>query len=135
MACYAGRNGVITLDGTAVAQITSYTVNEVADTAECTHFDTTGGYREYATTFKSFDGSMDVVWDRQDNTITVGTQYAMILYPEGNDGSTDWGLQGNIIITGLEISAELEGNVEASISFQGTGALEREAEVGGTFPT
>lgn len=128
MACYAGRNGVITLGGTAVAQITSYTVNETADTAECTHFDT-GGYREYKTTFKSFDGSFDLVWDRQDGDITVGTEYAMILYPEGNDTATDWTISGTIIITGLEISAETEGNVEASVTFQGTGTLTRAAEV------
>lgn len=129
MACYAGRNGVITLAGDAVAQITSYTVNETADTAECTHFDTTGGYREYETTFKAFDGSIDVVWNRQDGDIAVGTTYAMILYPEGNDTATDWTISGNIIITGFEVSAETEGNVEGSISFQGTGALTRAAEV------
>lgn len=129
MACYAGRNGVITLGGTAVAQITSYTVNETADTAECTHFDTTGGYREYKTTFKAFDGSMDLVWDRQDSSVVVGDEYAMILYPEGNDTATDWTISGTIIVTGLELSAETEGNVEASISFQGTGALTRAAEV------
>lgn len=129
MACYAGRNGVITLDGTAVAQITSYTVNETADTAECTHFDT-GGFREYKTTFKSFDGSFDLVWDRQDGTIDVGAEYDMILYPEGDNGATlDWTISGTIIITGLEISAETEGNVEASVTFQGTGDLVRAAEV------
>ena len=129
MACYAGRNGVLTLGGTAVAQITSYTVNETADTSECTHFDTVGGYREYKTTFKSFDGSTDVVWDRQDGDIVVGDEYAMILYPEGNDTATDWTISGTIIITGFEMSAETEGNVEGSVTFQGTGALTRAAEV------
>lgn len=128
MACYAGRNGVIEAGGSAIAQITSYTVNETADTAECTHFDTTGGYREYETTFKSFDGSIDVVWNRQDGDLTVGETYAMNLYPEGNTAaSTDWMISGNIIITGFEVSAETEGNVEGSISFQGTGALTRAA--------
>ena len=129
MACYAGRAGVITLGGTAVAQITSYTVNETADTSECTHFDTVGNYREYKTTFKAFDGSMDLVWDRQDATIAAGEEYAMVLYPEGDDTASDWTISGAIIVTGLEISGETEGNVSASLSFQGTGALTRAAEV------
>ena len=129
MACYAGRNGVLKMGASAVAQITSYTVNETADTAECTHFDTTGGYREYATTFKAFDGSLDVVWNRQDGDVVVGTTYAMELFPEGDDTATDWKISGNVIITGFEISAETEGNVEGSISFQGNGVLTRAAEV------
>lgn len=128
MTCYAGRNGVLTLDGSAVAQITSYTINESADTTECTHFDT-AGWREHATTFRSFDGSIDVVWNRQDGDIVVGTTYELVVYPEGNGTSTDWTITGDVIITAMEISGETEGNVQASITFQGTGALVRAAEV------
>ena len=129
MACYSGRGGVLTLGGSAIAQITSYTINETADVSECTHFDTVGGYREYSTTFKSFDGSVDVVWNRQDGDIVVGNTYALVVYPEGDNTATDWTISGSVIITGFEISGETEGNVEGSLSFQGTGALTRAAEV------
>ena len=95
MACFEGRNGVIKTDaatpGTmvAVAQLTSYTITETADTAECTHFDT-AGFREYKTTFRSWELSADMVWDRQDGTLTVGSEVAIEVYPEGDSTATDW---------------------------------------------
>jgi|15BtaG_2_1085339.scaffolds.fasta_scaffold16778_4 predicted secreted protein len=128
MSCFAGKNGVITADGSAIAQLTSYTINENADTSECTHFDS-ADYRSYRTTFKSWDGSCDLVWDRQDGDLVVGNEYALIVYPEGNDTSTDWKISGTIIITSFEISAATEDNVTASCSFQGNGVLARAEEV------
>jgi len=135
MACTAGRDGVLKV-GTSgsevsVAQITSYTVNETADTTECTHFDTTGSFREYKTTLKGFDGSIDVIWyegSEQDAALDVGEEYSMVLYPAGEGTATDWEIKGDIIVTGLEITAATEDNVTATITFQGTGALTR-AEV------
>jgi len=123
MACTQGRNGVLKADDTAIAQLTSYTLNESVDTIECTNFDSPA-YREYSTTFKAFDGSFDVVWDRQDGDVVVGSTYSMDLYPEG-EGTGVWKINGDIIVTALEITGATEENVSASVTFQGTGALTR----------
>jgi len=129
MACFEGRNGVIKVEGVAVAQLTSYTITETADTAECTHFDT-AGFREYKTTFRSWEASADMVWDRQDGTLTVGSTVTIDVYPEGDDTATDWKISGaTAIITSMDISAATEDNVTASVSLQGSGALTRAAEV------
>ena len=123
MACVAGKNGVLKADGSAIAQLTSYTITENADTTECSHFDT-GGWREFRTTMRGFDGSADFVWDRQDGDLITGTEYALEVYPEG-EGAGQWKINGSVIITSIEISGETEGFVSGSISFQGTGALTR----------
>lgn len=122
MACFAGKDGVLKAGGTAIAQLTAYTITENADTTECTHFDS-GDYRDYRTTFKSFDGSADLVWNRQDGDLVVGNTYVLDVYPEGDDTATDWKKTGSVIVTSFEITASTEDNVTASVSFQGTGAL------------
>lgn len=132
MACYEGRNGVVKTgvagSEVAVAQLTSYTITETADTAECTHFDT-AGFREYKTTFRSWELSADMVWDRQDGTLTVGSEVAIEVYPEGDTaGATDWLISGAVaIITSMDVTGATEDNVTASVSMQGSGALVRAA--------
>ena len=127
MACYAGKNGVLKTGGSAIAQLTSYTITENADTSECSHFDS-AGYRTYVATFNSWDGSADLVWDRQDGTLVVGSTYTLDVYPEGDDTATDWKISGSVIVTSFEISGETESHVTASVSLQGTGALTRGIE-------
>ena len=132
MACYEGRNGVIKVgpagSEVAVAQLTGYTVTETADTAECTHFDT-AGFREYKTTFRSWEMSADMVWDRQDGTLTVGDEVSIEIYPEGDTAAaTDWLISGAVcIITSMDVTAATEDNVTASVSMQGSGPLVRAA--------
>ena len=127
MSCFAGKNGVLKSGGTAIAQLTSYTITENADTAECTHFDS-ADYRDYRTTFKSWDASADLVWDRQDGDLVVGNTYTLDVYPEGDDTATDWKLSGSVIVTSFEITAATEDNVTASVSLQGSGVLTRGQE-------
>lgn len=136
MACTAGRNGVIKVgpagSEVAVAQLTSYNINETADTAECTHFDT-GGFREYKTTFRSWEMSADMVWNRQDGDLTVGSEVKVEVYPEGDAvAGTDWIISTDAadagsyaIITGMDITAATEDNVTASVTMAGSGSLNR----------
>ena len=127
MSCTAGKNGVIKAGGSAIAQLTSYSISETADTVECTHFGSLS-YREHATTFKSFDGSADLIWNRQDGDIVVGNTYTLEVFPEGDSTATDWKISGSVIITSFAITGATEDNVSASIAFQGTGVLTRGIE-------
>jgi len=47
-----------------------------------------------------------------------------VLYPEGQTaGTSDKIMSGDVIITGYTMNGTVDGMIEASISFQGTGAL------------
>jgi predicted secreted protein len=75
---------------------------------------------------KSFSGSADVFFDDTDTAgqgaLTVGSEVTLNVQFEGNT-TGDHKMSGTVLITGRTISASFDGMVEASISFQGTGAL------------
>lgn len=122
-----GNAGVISIDGASVAEVRSYSIEVTQDTIENTVM--TDSSRQYVAGLSSFSGSADVYFvDSHLSTVdldgliqgSVGdAAVALIVYPEGS--GDNWG--GNIIITGYSVSASMDGMIEASISFQGTGAL------------
>jgi len=124
MATHKGSEGTVKVGANAVAEIRSYTITETADTLE----DTTMGdaARTYLASLKSFSGSMDVFWDETDTTgqvaLAPGSSVTINIYPEGST-SGDTYYTGSVIVTEKSITASFDGMVEASISFQGTGAL------------
>jgi len=124
MATHKGSEGTVKVGANAVAEIRSYSISETSDTVE----DTTMGdsARTYLPSLTTFSGSMDVYWDETDTNgqvaLTVGSTATINIYPEGAS-SSDIYLTGSIIVTGKTINASFDGMVEASISFQGTGAL------------
>ena len=76
-------------------------------------------------TIGEFSGSMDVYFDDTDTgqlDVQVGDTGTIAVQVEG-DTSGDHQLSGSIIVTGRTINASFDGMVEASVSFQGTGAL------------
>jgi hypothetical protein len=93
------------------------------------------GTRQYVKGIATWSGTADVYWDpahftgtnNLDGEIfgTVGDAgAALAVYPEGDVGSgTDKIMSGDIIVTGYTINGSFDGMIEASISFQGTGAL------------
>jgi len=124
MATYIGRDGVITVGGTAVANLRSFSIEETADTVETTTMGATA--RTYSATLTSFSGSADVYWDPDDagqDALTIGADnVAIVFLPEGNTAG-DVSLAGTCIITGVSKSTSFDGLVEASITFQGDGAI------------
>ena len=81
--------------------------------------------RMNVTGLKSFSGSMDVYFDDTDTgqlDVQVGDTGTINVQVEG-DTTGDHQLSGSILVTGRTINASFDGMVEASISFQGTGAL------------
>ena len=127
-ASYHGKGGALTLGGTAVGQIQEWTVSESVDVAETTSMGDSS--RSYLAGIKGFEGSADVLYMSSDNTedaglavgeIQIGTTYAAIFYPAGTSGNISY--SGNVIVTGVEVTANFEDAVSASITFQGTGNL------------
>lgn len=124
MATFTGSDGVILVGSDQIAEVRSYSIDETMDTLEDTAMGDTS--RTYKTSLKSFSGSADVFFDDTDTAgqgaLTVGSSVTLNLQFEG-DTTGDHKLSGTVLITGRTISASFDGMVEASISFQGTGAL------------
>lgn len=132
MSSFVGNAGAIKINGAAVAEVRSYSIEMTADTIEQTVMgDST---RQYVKGLSSFSGTADVYWDPAHFTGTnnidgeifaaVGDSGTSIaVYPEGDVGLTDKIMSGDIIVTGYTINGSFDGMIEASISFQGTGAL------------
>lgn len=124
MAVHKGSEGTVKVGSNAIANIRSYSIEESADTLEQTVMGNTS--RAYAASLSTFSGSVDVYWDETDTTgqgaLSIGAEVTLNFYPEG-DASGDTYYTGTAIVTGITRTASFDGNIEASISVQGDGAL------------
>lgn len=124
MATFAGSGGIIKIGSNAVAEVRSYSIDETMDTLEDTAMGDTS--RTFKASLKTFSGSADVFFDDTDTTgqgaLTVGSTGTLSVLMEG-DTAGDHSLSGAILVTGRTITGSFDGLVEASITFQGTGAL------------
>ena len=133
MAIQTGNNGAVSIDGVNIAQVRSFSIEMTRDTIETSVMGT--DVRTYVTGLSSFSGSADVYFDTaQFDTneakfnptagLVGASGVAVKLYLEENYGGTsnDYAFTGNVIVTGYTVNSSFDGLVEASISFQGTGA-------------
>jgi predicted secreted protein len=132
MATLTGNNGGVTVNGVAVAAVRNFTVEMTADTIETTTMGV--DVRTYVKGLSSFSGSADIYFDPSEfdgaeSTFNptaglVGAAgVAVKFYVEQNYSSTsDYAFTGDVIVTGYTVNSSMDGMVEASISFQGTGA-------------
>ena len=125
MATHHGKEGVVTAGGSAVGELTSFTLETTADVVEDTALiDST---KSFVTGRTSFSGTLEMSYDETDSpqqTLTAGTTIAFILAPEGNS-SGDETFTGSGIVTGMSVNVSLDGITTRSVTFQGTGALTR----------
>jgi predicted secreted protein len=132
MAIQTGNNGAVSIDGVNIAQVRSFSIEMTRDTIETSVMGTE--VRTFLTGLSSFSGSADVYFDTaQFDTneakfnptagLVGASGVAVKLYLEENySGSSDYAFTGNVIVTGYTVNSSFDGLVEASISFQGTGA-------------
>tara|TARA_B100000965_G_scaffold393431_1_gene404273 strand:+ start:1324 stop:1746 length:423 start_codon:yes stop_codon:yes gene_type:complete len=127
---YTGESGAIKFSDNSsavqlVAAVRNFTVDQETQAIESTVMGTTG--RTYLGGLTQFSGSADLYLiddDMGQDSLfaAIGNNAAAIeLYPSGT--STGVKLSGNVIITGHSITSNHDGMVEASITFQGSGAL------------
>jgi predicted secreted protein len=124
LATHRGSEGTVKSGANAIAEIRSYTITQSADTIEDTVMGDSA--RTYLSSLTSFSGSIECYWDETDTngqlTLDPGSTVTINIYPEGST-SGDMYYTGSVIITEKSITASFDGMVEASFSFQGTGAL------------
>ena len=124
MAITKGSSGLIKVGSSTVAEVKSYSIDETADTIESTSMGDSA--KTFESSLTSFSGSVECYFDETDSTgqsaMSIGSTITLNLYPEG-DSSGDTYYSGSAIVTGKTVSGSHDGLVEASISFQGSGAL------------
>tara|TARA_R100000742_G_C4260714_1_gene78517 strand:- start:585 stop:974 length:390 start_codon:yes stop_codon:yes gene_type:complete len=124
MAIHKGSEGLVKVGANTVAEVKSYSIDETADTIESTSMGDAA--KTFESSLTSFSGSVECHYDETDTNgqvaMSIGSSITLNLYPEGA-ASGDTYYTGTAIITGKTVSASHDGLVEASISFQGSGAL------------
>lgn len=124
MATFSGSAGVLQISTASMAEVRSWSVETQSDTTD----DTVMGdsWRTFKPSLKGWTGSADVLFDDTDTNgqvaCTIGASVTVSFLMEGT-ASGAHKLSGTAIVTGKSITATYDGLVEASLTFQGTGAL------------
>lgn len=146
MALLTGNNGVFKLDNnagtpTAFAAVRNFSVEIATDTIEKT---TMGqDVRQYFKGLSTWSGSADIYFDPAEFPTSSSTAFP-VLNQTGTTTGTPWAttavgsegvsvelylngtaskFSGEIIVTGFTVNSSMDGMVEASVSFQGTGPV------------
>jgi predicted secreted protein len=134
MATFEGSAGQVKIKSgsdtlTAVASVRSWNLDITRETVEDTSMGSAGN-RTYKKGLQDYSGSMDIVYD---NSEDAGGVVSAALNPDTDsavevefysDASVDaTKFAGSVIVTSYSITASYDGLTEASVSFQGTGAL------------
>ena len=125
MATHHGKEGVVTAGGSAVGELTGFTLETTGDVVEDTQL--SDATKSFVAGRTSFSGTLEMHYDETDSpqeTLTAGSSIAFILLPEGNT-SGDQSFTGTGVVTGMSINNAMDGIVSRSVTFQGTGALTR----------
>jgi len=125
MATYKGNGGTVKVGSNAIANLRSWSLEASAATAETT---TMGSLlATHVPTITSWTGSCDVFFDPTDTdgqvALAVGNVVTIKFTPDDTAGASDVDYSGSVIVTGHSKTASHDGIVEASLSFQGSGAL------------
>jgi predicted secreted protein len=133
MATLTGNNGAISVNGIAVLAVRNFSIEMTADTVETTVMGT--DVRTYLSGMSSFSGSADVYFDSSDydtNESTFNPTAGLVgasgvagkfyVLLDATSTNVDQAFTGTIIVTGYTVNSSMDGMVEASISFQGSGA-------------
>ena len=123
MATHHGKEGVVTVGGTGVGELTSFTLETTGDVVEDTAL--TDATKSFVAGRTSFSGTLEMHFDETDSpqtSLTAGSSIAFILLPEGN-ASGDRSFSGTGIVTGMSVNNSMDAIVSRTVTFQGTGAL------------
>ena len=136
MAILTGNNGVVKLDASVggsvatIAAVRNFSIELTRDTIETSTMGT--DVRTYLNGMSSWSGSADIYFDPASSTGTIAT-HAVLNPTSGTVGQGTLSVElylndtagkfaGEVIITGFTVNSSMDGMVEASVSFQGSGA-------------
>ena len=123
MATHHGKEGVVTVGGTAVGELTSFTLETTGDVVEDTSL--SDATKSFVTGRTSFSGTLEMHFDEsstEQETLIAGASISFVLLPEGNTAG-DASYTGTGIVTGMSINNSMDAIISRTVTFQGTGAL------------
>jgi len=123
MATHHGKEGVVTVGGTGIGELTGFTLETTGDVVEDTAL--TDATKSFVAGRTSFSGTLEMHFDETDTaqtSLTAGSSIAFILLPEGNS-SGDRSFTGTGIVTGMSVNNSMDAIISRTVTFQGTGAL------------
>ena len=103
MATHHGKEGVVTVGGTAIGNVTGFTIDTTHDVVEDTSLE------DSSKTFKAgrgtFTASIDMNYNEentQQESLTSGSSLSFVFLPEGNT-SGDQSFSGTVIVTSVAL--------------------------------
>ena len=123
MATHHGKEGVVTVGGTGVGELTSFTLETTGDVVEDTAL--TDATKSFVAGRTSFSGTLEMHFDETDSpqtTLVAGASISFVLLPEGN-ASSYRSFSGTGIVTWMSVNNSMDAIVSRTVTFQGTGAL------------
>ena len=123
MATHHGKEGVVTVGGTAIGNVTGFTLDTTHDTVEDTALE------DANKTFKAgrgtFTATIDMIYNEestQQSSLLQGSSLSFVFLPEGNT-SGDESFSGTGIVTSMSVGVTLDGMTTRTVALQGNGAL------------
>ena len=123
MATHHGKEGFVTVVGTAIGNVTGFSIDTTHDVVEDTSLE------DSSKTFKAgrgtFTASIDMNYNEentQQESLTSGSSLSFVFLPEGNT-SGDQSFSGTGIVTSTSITVALDGMTTRTVALQGNGAL------------
>lgn len=136
MAVLTGNNGKITINSVQLLNIKNYSLEIKADTVETTAMG--NDTRQYLKGLSSWSGSADVYVDMTNLDSANAAYISKLITTGGSVGDagvtcifnldnanypSNEKFTGTAIVTGFSVKSSMDGMVEGSVSFQGSGAL------------
>jgi predicted secreted protein len=123
-----GHEGSVTVASGSMGNAKAWSLDLSQETVDITDFDS-NGWKESTATLNSWSGSITAIFDASGTAegalqtgLTGGSSVALELTLGDGSGSYDV-YSGSAIITGQSVTNDVNGIVEATFSFEGTGAL------------
>lgn len=129
MSTHAGSEGIVKIGNNPVAEVKSWTLEEVCDTVDASVIGTQ--WRKNRATIRSWSGSIEAFWDEEDaegqGKLATGATVQLNLYPEGVADEKVY-FTGSAIVTGISRQASFDGLVESSFTFIGNGKISEQKQ-------
>lgn len=121
MAVLKGKDGSISAGLNNLANITSFTINEEADTLETTAMGN-AGYKTFVGSLKSWSGTVEAVFDDTDSAVVVGSAITLtVVVDDGSSNQVQY--SGSCIVTSRSVEVGVADLVTVSFDVTGSGAL------------
>ena len=125
-----GYSGSCTAGGGAVGKAKAWSLDISRETVDITDF-SSSGWKESKSTLKSWSGTITVIFDGGADTgeaalitgLTGGDSIALVLSTSATGSGTAEKFSGNANVTSIPITNDVNGIIEVSFAFEGTGAL------------